>query len=644
MQDLTKELYSLEGKIAYHDFLYYNQDKPIISDSAYDQLVARYLELKESVPDFVPSIDPGFVGPDESLPTEALNEPMLSVDKYKNKETIEKWQSRQLAKLGWIPEEKIDGVALRLTYERGSLVKMNLRGDGFGTIVTHRVSVMPSVPRWVDGYRDLDRVEVSGEAYVTLADLATYATAWNVDSPESRSTISGMLKRKQPEESDTLDIRFKAFMVDTQTRKDMRTYEDMRQSLLEAGFEIPKRLTDEELEEAYNASERPVGEYAIDGIVVKNNDLSMWKDTHMKGYWTFMVCYKYPTCSFTTTLLGVDWKLNTKGYLEGTLVFEPVEYDGSTIRRAKFDYVDRYINAGLRIGSTIEITKANEIIPNLVGLVEKGDGEPVGYPKYCPSCNDPLEREGSDAARCVNITCPGLLLTRLERGCSPKGLNILNLGTKRLERLINVGRIKNIAYLFSIGNRFYEEAGIEDAIAAKVEKQLEKAKTLGLNNWLYALCIPHVGYTRATEIAAEFGTTFSNSEELIKLLCNSEEMEKRCNAPGLKAAQWCFTHIEQLEEVFYHYDWRNCKITVPDQIPVVCTGAWTRTRKEIKEILAEYGFNVEDGLSKSSAVLLVGDKPSPGTIKKAEKWNTPIIELKPTMTINELVAVLRGVK
>lgn len=640
--DIYKELYSLEGQIAYHDFLYYAQDTPIISDSAYDILVAKYQELKGKCADFIPSITPGFVGPDASLPVEPLTEPMLSVDKFKDKESIEKWQKRRGFKDNTVEEEKIDGVALRLLYIFGVLTKANLRGDGVGTVVTHRVSVMPTAPRFVEKYRLLPNVEVTGEAYVLLADLNEYAAEWDIDSPESRSTISGMLKRKQPEESDTLNIRFKAFMLDKETRKEMKTYKEMAASLQEAGFEIPRQLTPEELEEAYNAPERPIGEYAIDGIVVKSNDLRNWNDTHMRGYWTFAVCYKYPTCNFLTTLRDVIWNLNTKGYLEGVLLFDPVEYDGSTLRRAKFDYVSTYIRAGLRIGSTIEVTKANEIIPNLVGLIEKGDGEPVRYPKECPSCGEPLTQEGDDVACCTNVKCPATLLARLERACSPKGLNILSLGTKRLTRMIDSGYVVNMANLFALTPTDFDKIGIEDAIANKVIKQLETAPSLGLNNWLFALCIPHMGLTRATELVSEYGTAFTDADSLVDLLCNSEKMVHYCDTPGLAAAAWCRDNADYLLEVFDAYDWDSCGVDVPDLLPIACTGAWTHTRREIKELLTEYGYNVDEGISKTTTCLLVGEKPSPGTIAKAERWGIPTIQLKATMTVEQLVALLKG--
>lgn len=642
MEDKVQELYRLEGAIAYHDYLYFAADNPVISDSAYDQLVARYLELKDEVPDFVQTVIPGFINHDNLLAVEALTEPMLSVDKFKNKEAIEKWQLRQLAKFFWIAEKKIDGVALRVTYEYGKLVKLNLRGDGFGTIVTHRVGIMPTLKRFVKAFELLAHVEVTGEAYVLLAELEEYAAQWKVDSPESRSTINGMLKRKQPEESDTLNIRFKAFMLDKETRKDMKTYEEMSESLQAAGFEIPERLNDEELEEAYNATERPIGAFAIDGVVIKNNDLSKWADTHMKGYWSFMVCYKYPTCSFTTILRNVDWKLNTKGYLEGTLEFDPVDYDGSTIRRAKFDYVNNYIKAGLRIGSRIEITKANEIIPNLVGLVEIGDGELVKFPELCPSCESVLIVDGDSSAHCDNDECPGTLLSRLERAVSPKGLNIQNLGEKRLTLLINSGYLFSIARLFDLSLTDYDNVGISAAIAEKVVKQIEKAKTLGLNHWLYALCIPHIGYTRATELAAEYGIAFNDLNSLILLMSDSDEMSGRFGVNGLEIAVWVKQNEVSFHQYLVNFDWSHYTVEVPKLIPVACTGAWVYTRREIKDQLEHYGFNVEENLNKSTSVLLIGDKPSPGTVAKAERWGIPTIELKPTMSFKELVAILRG--
>lgn len=642
--DLKAELILLEGEIAYHDFMFFGLDRSIISDAAYDEKVARRKELIELIPDYTPTMVPGFTLPDEGLPVVRFTEPMLSVDKYKNKESIEKYQARRLAPLGYSAEEKMDGVATRLVYEYGVLTIIHLRGDGEGTVVTHRYPIFVGVDNVKPEFILLPRVEVTGEAYVFLKDLEDYADQWEIPSPESRSTVSGMLKRRDPSESDTLPIRFKAFQIDKVTMEGMKSYLEVREWLVAHGFEVPRLLTPEELEEAYNATEKPIGKYAVDGVVIKNNDLSQWNDTHMAGYWTHSVCFKYPTRVFYSKITDVIWALNTKGYLEGTLIYEPVEYDGSTMRRARFNYVDENIKAGIAIGSTIEVTKSHEIIPNMLGLKEIGDGEKIKYPTHCPACDDLLEVVGPGAVRCVNETCPGKFLVRAERLVEPRGLNILNLGPKRLMRLIDVGLMSSPVDLFKLTLTDLDNADIESAIAEKIIKGIHKSTTAGLNNWLYAISIPHLGFTRATELANEFGYLFFNKEEMLNLLVDPGFMCSTFDVTGLAMAAWCEENRPMLEELFDYFNWDECVVSVPDLYPVACTGSWNLPRNELKSLLVKEGYQLEDVLSKSVRILLVGDGASDSKISKAQRWGIPVVNMSKTMSFQELVGHLKNKK
>lgn len=641
MADTLKELIELEAQIAYHDYMFHTADRPVLSDAAFDQLVYRRNELLEMHPDFVSKVIPGFVPAVENLPSVKLTEPMLSVDKYKNQKDIDAWIARQNTTLGFSWEEKLDGVAIRLVYEYGILTCAHLRGVEDGTVVFHRIHLIKDIPFVISDLVGVPRASFNGEVYVLLKDLHDWAKNWEIETPESRSTVSGMLKRMLPEESDNLDLHFKAFWADKGIREQAENYIVLRDVLVEYGFNVPRTYTDEQVELLYQMSERPVGDYAIDGFVIKDNDLSNWNEEKWMGYYKYAICYKFPTPVFETPLVEVIWGLNTKGYLEGTVIYEPVEYDGSTMRRARFNYAPEYMKAGIRIGSIIEVTKGNEIVPQMVGLKEKGEGEPIAYPEYCPACSSKLVVEGPAYIRCVNVECPGTLVTRLERLVGPKGLDVKSLGPKGLTQLVDHGYLNKPSDLFKLKEKDLLAIDIDQNTAIKIINGIQESRTLGLNNWLFAVSIPELGFTRATEIASEFGVLFTNQEELIKLLKDTKAMNDLYGLPGLDMVAYAEKNEELLNNYLVEYDWSSCKVKIPGLIPIAMTGSWSETKAVLKKRFEEQGFELEDRVSKSIHTLLIGESGSPSKEAKANQYGVRVIHIDKLMGFDTIIALLR---
>lgn len=641
MAGTLKELIDLEAQIAYHDYMFHIADRPVLSDAAFDQLVYRRNELLEEFPGYTSSVIPGFVPAVENLPTIKLTEPMLSVSKYKTETDVLKWIERQKSEAGFSYEEKLDGVAIRLIYEFGILVNAHLRGVEEGTVIFHRIHLFKGIPLYIPELVPVPHFSVSGEAYVLLKDLHAWADNWEIETPESRSTVSGMLKRLAPEESDNLDIHFKAFWADKRTREQAKVYPALREKLTELGFQVPRLYEEPEISVLYQLAERPVGEYAIDGFVIKDNNLANWDEDKWGGYYKYAICYKFPTPVFETELEFVLWNLSTKGYLEGTVVYKPVEYDGSTMRRARFNYPAEYMKAGIRVGSIIEVTKGNEIVPQMVGLKEVGDGEPIVYPDYCPSCLHKLVVESPSAVKCTNPGCAGTLITRLERMTGPKGLDITSLGPKTLAVLVDNGLIQEPSDLFKLTEEDLEAVDIDPSTAVKIINSVKAAPTLGLNNWLFAASIPEMGYVRATELASEFGTLFTNQEELIKLLKSGQELRKLFNIDGLVMAAYVEENEEKFTKYLSEYDWSTCKVKIPDLIPIAMTGSWSSTKAVLKELLIEHGYDLEDRVSRSIHTLLVGEGGSPSKEALALRNGIRVINIDKLMGFETILTLLR---
>lgn len=644
MNNGIKELLELEAKIRYHDYLYFVADKPCISDTEYDNLVYRRETLMKENPGYRPGLPPGFVEDSTTLNTVVIDEPMISVAKKKTREDLETWIKRNVK--GTVSyEEKLDGLAIRLVYHFGKLVQGHLRGTGIeGPDITTRLHMLRNIPTEIPEFKDIPYFKVTGEGYCTYKDLLDYCNQWDLDpkETESRTTCSGIMKRLSPSEKDTLYLYFKAYNVSKVLRDKVKTYPELRELIVNMGFDIPMPFDGSLLQELFSMKEKPNFGYAIDGIVVKDNDLSVWKEDKLQGYWNYAACYKFPTSVMKTKLMGVDWGLTTKGYLVGTLVYEPVNYDGTILRRAKFDYPDEYIKDGLRIGSIIQITKSNEIIPNIVGIEEVGTGKRVEFPKFCPCCNQPVVVESPSMVRCVNDNCVGLLISHLERLGEKKGLNILGLGSARITSLVDNGYLSEPSDIFKITFEDYNKLGIFDENSARsIVDQVENASKLPLQNWIFAACIPNIGYVRAGELANKQGVLFSELNTFLGTMKNKEIMEELFGLDGIVACEYVQTNENELLNFFIHYDFDKEIATNVTGIPIGITGSWNLTRDQLTERLSQEGFELSDKVSKSITKLLVGKSPSPSKIAKAEKWGIPIIEITPMTTFDQLVKKLK---
>lgn len=643
MSSVHHRLVQLEAEIKHHDYLYFVADRPAISNSEYDILVAERNQILQDNPEFDSSHTPGFVEQEGKLLTTPILEPMISIDKKKKVEDFEKWIQKHIRDQA-IYEEKLDGVALRLIYEFGNLTIAHLRGgdNAVGTVVTHRIKLVKNIPEWVEEFQEFSRVEVTGEVFCLYKDLDIYCQTCDLNpaETESRTTVSGMLKRLKETETDVLQMYFRAYHASKNLRDIYKDYLTLRTKFEEWGFDIPIRLDGSLLQELYKATTKPDFGYAIDGIVVKDNDLENWVEDKFVGYYKYCVCYKFPTKSIETKIADVDWGLTTQGVLVGTLVYDPVNYDGQILRRAKFDYADEYIKAGIRIGSTILVTKCNEIIPNMISLVEVGKGKPIQFPTKCPCCGEVLVRESQDVIRCVNDSCSGTFIKQMERVVSTKGLNIKGLGPKGIEALVNAGFLTSPCDLFKITYEDYMELDAFDQNQALSIIEQIKNLNLPLNKWLYAACIPNLGATAAEELAKQQGTLFTDIVTLLDVLKNGTLLCDLFDVTGLVMAKYATDNESELLRFFIHHDFTKPVEIVKDTIPVVFSGVWILPREQLKVQLLEHGFSLEERVTKTVVKLIIGKNPSPGKIAAAEKYGIPVIQVDQLTTIDELIRKL----
>lgn len=653
MSDVIKRLLDLEGQLKYHDYLYFELDKPQISDDQYEELSSEYRNLRELRPEYTTTYGQGFVAPDPTMELVPILEPMLSVSKRKEKDDYLGWV-KNIAESNAVHEVKLDGMALRIIYVDGDLSRIHNRGDGFhGADVSHRRHLLRGVPDHIAHDVGKGRTEYTGEAFCLFKDFDRYVeiNKFNTKEVDPRSTVSGLMKRHQATEQDKdLPIYFKVYNASKNVRDQFETYSDLRHHFEEIGFDIPMLVDGGMLQEFLMLPTKPTLEYPMDGLVVKCNNLRKWDTKQGPEYWNYATCYKFPTLSIKTTVTGVDWSLALSGELVGTLLYEPVNYEGTTLTRAKLDYAQSYFDKGLAIGSIVQITKANEVIPRLVGLVEAGKGTKLKYPEECPFCAEmvTLDQEAG-TAYCNNDACEGQLARQLIRLVDRKdGLDIKGLGEVGIQSLLDNGFLSNPSDLFKLKEEDLVHAGIHRGVAEGIIGQIMTLNRFDIHRWLCALGIPGLGIVRSVEIAnysgkngLTDGVRFHNLDELMGLLMDAKFLSDLFGLDGLVIGNHVRQNQAEITQFLSNYDFTLNRSPALEGIPVAITGGWVAMpRQMLVEKLSEAGYVLSDKVTKSCKALLVAEKPSPSKMEKAKKNNLPIIDIRSLHDLKSIVAVL----
>lgn len=650
MANAIKRLLELEGLLKYHDHMYHTLDQPVIADSEYDILKLEYDELAVEHPEMLdPEVRPGFVDPPERLAKVDILEPMISIGKRKNKEEFNKWIKNNV-KTEAVYEDKLDGVALRFIYLNGILDRIHTRGRrNIGGDVSHRRHLLKNVPDTVELHEDKARVEFTGEAFCKHADFKTYCERHGLDinDVDPRSIVSGLMKRHNSSERDDLPVYVKIYGASDNVRAEYATYLELRDHVTECGFDVPMLITGGLLAELLELTKLPEFDYPIDGIVVKDNDLRQWEKEQTGEYYTYAVCYKFPTIALDTKVTGIDWSLSAIGELIPTLTYEPVDYGGTKLTRCKLDYAASYFDKGLRIGSHIQVTKANEIIPRLVALVEPGTGARLNYPDKCPFCDQLTTRE-EKIAKCINPACDGQLAKRLSTVSSLDGLNIDGLGRKRITSLVDKGYISRPVDILGLKEDDLLGAGIPLGSVPDIMEEIKASQKRDLSAWLFALSIPSLGKVRAVELSAlsasnglNEGIKFHNLQDFMTILTNAQQLCSMFGMEGAQIAAHVIKYREEIEEFLQHYDFGRPAPIGLDGVPVAISGTWNGlTRRDLTEVLRQNDFVLSERVTRSCKALILGSKPSPSKLETAKRYGIPTYDITQIHEVNGIVSLL----
>ncbi|MBR4072076.1 MAG: NAD-dependent DNA ligase LigA [Clostridia bacterium] len=550
------EIKELREKILYHSKLYYEKDTPEISDYEYDMLYKRLGELEAEFPQLDSPDSPshkvgGKAGDKFSKVTHIVKMGSLTdVFSYEELEAFVDKSKATLKEEGindlmFSVEPKIDGLSVGLTYENGVLVQGATRGDGtVGEDVTENILAIKVIPHRL---KEPVSITVRGEVYMPRAAFVRL----NAEKEEAgeklwanpRNAAAGSLRRLDAKEAGSRGLDIFVFNLQAGSLytdgREAATHEETVLRMGELGLPIIKMLAvTGEADEIVSAIEklgaqRDDLEYDIDGVVIKTNKLS-YRDLLGENTNTpkWAVAYKFPPEQKETKLLDIALQVGRTGVITPNAVLEPVRLAGTSVSRATLHNIDIIKSRDIRIGDTVIVQKAGDIIPEIVSSVAaKRDGseKEFSFPEFCPSCNEKLfydsDEEGTGAIRCLNAACPAQLERRLIHFASKGAMNIEGMGPSVVSLLINEGLVASAADIYTVKAEDVEKLPrMGKKAAANLISAIEKSKTAGAARVLFGMGVRHIGEAASEAIINQFGSIKALFDVDSAALCQVEDV------------------------------------------------------------------------------------------------------------------------
>jgi DNA ligase (NAD+) len=546
-EEAAAELARMATEIARHDQLYYQADAPEISDAKYDELRRRNEAVEARFPELIRPDSPSRrVG---AAPVEAFGKvrhavPMLSLANAFAEEEVAEFVKRVRRFLGladrepvaFTAEPKIDGLSISLRYERGKLVQAATRGDGTeGENVTANVMTIRQIPERMPANDVPEVIDVRGEIYLHHADFqkinAAQAAAGKKIFANPRNAAAGSLRQLDPAVTASRPLRFFAYAWGEASRLPEKTQWDMCQAYKRWGLPVNPlmRLCDGTPDML--AYYREIGEcrpglgYDIDGVVYKVNRLDLQERLGFVARsprWA--LAHKFPAEQARTVLRDIEIQVGRTGALTPVAKLEPVTVGGVVVSNATLHNEDEIRRKDVRIGDTVIVQRAGDVIPQVVGVVldKRPEGAtPFEFPHVCPVCGSSAVREvdektgEADAARrCTGgLICPAQAKERLKHFVSRNAFDIEGLGEERIELFYEEGRVRQPADIFALEARDYhaseklaDKKGFGRKSVENLFKAIQARRKISLDRFIFALGIRHIGETTARDLARAFGS------------------------------------------------------------------------------------------------------------------------------------------
>ena len=628
----------LSRKLEHHNYLYYIKNSPEISDFDFDTLLNELKEIESLYPDFVEPDSPtqrvgGAVA--EGFTSVPHRVPMMSIDNISTEEGAYDFDGRvkRLLEIDenieYIAEPKFDGVSASLTYENGLLIQGATRGNGqVGEEITANIKTINTIPLRLKGNKIPELIEIRGEVlYPIKAFKALNKELSEEGEPvfaNPRNAASGAIRQLDSGITASRPLDFYAWGVGEVIGFEINFEEEIVEALRVWGFKVEDHIMKcANIDEAisYQKEMEPIRDnlpYEADGIVLKVNRKNYQRElgaTAKHPRWS--IAYKFKPRQATTQINDITVQVGRVGLLTRVAELEAVKIGGITIRRASLHTEDIIKDRDIRIGDTVLIQRAGDVIPEVVmPIVERRSGKEIEFmmPDRCPSCETSVEREGS-YYYCPNLSCTAQLKGRIKHLASRKAFDIEGLGEKIVEQLMKEGLVKDLADVFYLKREdLLPLERFADKSATNLKDEIEKSKRVSFERFINALSIRHVG-ERMAQILAE---NFSSIEELMSA---TEESLIDIHTVGDEITK-SIVHFFELErnrelvakmlvagiEIQYNEKTKLSDIFAGQTF--VFTGALqTMTRDEAQKLVQDHGGRATSSITKKTSYVVVGKDP-----------------------------------
>lgn len=693
-QDPAARAEALRREIEHHSYQYYALDAPTISDAAFDSLMRELREIEAAHPELVTASSPtqrvgGYVG--EQFAPVVHERRMYSLDNAMDLDELDEWMERTAEACGGaLPplccELKIDGSSIALTYEDGVLVRAATRGDGTtGEDVTVNMRTVRDVPlRLRDEARGaiapgVETLELRGEVYMPKKSFEALNAAAEEEGrapfANPRNAAAGSLRQKDPAVTKMRDLSTFMYAIADDAALEVEGQWELLQWLRKAGFHVNPDVrlctTAEEVRGFCREclDRRESLPYEIDGVVVKVNDFARQRAmgfTARAPRWA--IAFKFPPEEKTTLLRDITVQVGRTGALTPVAELVPVVVAGSTVARATLHNLDEVHRKDVRVGDTVIVRKAGDVIPEVLGPVlslRSPEARIWEMPSVCPSCGSPVVRDpGEVAFRCISIDCPAQALERLLHWASRGALDIDGMGEEIVSRLVESGRVADVADYYSLSEEELasldmgrvkadgEPVRLGRTVAKKLVAAIEASKGRSFARVLFGLGIRHVGKTTAEAIAAAYPS-------MDALAAAGEDELAGIYGVGPKVAHgmWLFFRTPDNTSVIERL--RAAGVTMADEavavgeevpqvlagLTFVLTGTLTHsgmTRDEAGARLKAMGAKVSGSVSKKTSFVVAGENAG-SKYDKAVALDVPVLDEAQLLNLLETGEVPREV-
>ena len=693
-QDPAARAEALRREIEHHSYQYYALDAPTISDAAFDSLMRELREIEAAHPELVTASSPtqrvgGYVG--EQFAPVVHERRMYSLDNAMDLDELDEWMERTAEACGGsLPplccELKIDGSSIALTYEDGVLVRAATRGDGTtGEDVTVNMRTVRDVPlRLRDEARGaiapgVETLELRGEVYMPKKSFEALNAAAEEEGrapfANPRNAAAGSLRQKDPAVTKMRDLSTFMYAIADDAALEVEGQWELLQWLRKAGFHVNPDVrlctTAEEVRGFCREclDRRESLPYEIDGVVVKVNDFARQRAmgfTARAPRWA--IAFKFPPEEKTTLLRDITVQVGRTGALTPVAELVPVVVAGSTVARATLHNLDEVHRKDVRVGDTVIVRKAGDVIPEVLGPVlslRSPEARIWEMPSVCPSCGSPVVRDpGEVAFRCISIDCPAQALERLLHWASRGALDIDGMGEEIVSRLVESGRVADVADYYSLSEEELasldmgrvkadgEPVRLGHTVAKKLVAAIEASKGRTFARVLFGLGIRHVGKTTAEAIAAAYP-----SMDALSAAGEDELAGIYGVGPKVAHGMWLFfrtpDNISVIERLRAAGVTMADEATAPgDEVPQVLAGLTFvltgtlahsgMTRDEAGARLKAMGAKVSGSVSKKTSFVVAGENAG-SKYDKAVALDVPVLDEAQLLNLLETGEVPREV-